>query len=157
MFCKIRIYKDDLERSLTLAQNLEQAGCQVLAVHGRYREQRQHTGAVNWVIIREIVKHLSIPVIGNGGIISKKDADEKIDFSGCVAMMSATTLLTNPRMFQSQLDTPVTTDMEGNSNKNENENFLMAFDYAREYLKLAEEFPPFSPKILPPNKVLSEK
>lgn len=54
-------------------QQLEQAGAQLLTVHGRTREQG-FKGQANWQAIRAIKASLSIPVIANGDITSPDDA-----------------------------------------------------------------------------------
>ena len=52
---------------------LQQAGAQMLTLHGRTREQA-FKGAVDWQAIAEVKNHLSIPLIANGDIRTPDDA-----------------------------------------------------------------------------------
>lgn len=40
VFCKIRVLKSE-EKTIALAQRLEKAGCSLLTVHGRVKEQNK--------------------------------------------------------------------------------------------------------------------
>ena len=71
---KIRVY-DDLETSLKFAKMVEAAGAQLVAVHGRTREQKRAADVrANWAFIREIKKQLKVPVLANGDIRSLEEA-----------------------------------------------------------------------------------
>ena len=52
---------------------LQQAGAQMLTLHGRTREQA-FKGAADWQAIAEVKNHLSIPLIANGDIKTPDDA-----------------------------------------------------------------------------------
>lgn len=52
---------------------LQQAGAQMLTLHGRTREQA-FKGAADWQAIAEVKNHLSIPLIANGDIRTPDDA-----------------------------------------------------------------------------------
>lgn len=55
MTCKIRVFPE-LDQTIAYAKMLERAGCSVLAVHGRTREQKQAKAVrANWDIIK--VRH----------------------------------------------------------------------------------------------------
>ncbi len=68
---KIRLGWDS-NRSIEIAQGLEQAGANLITVHGRTSAQR-YTGSADWDAIAEVAKAVSIPVVGSGDV---KNAEE---------------------------------------------------------------------------------
>ena len=97
---KIRILPE-LADTIAFAKMLENAGIAALAVHGRLREARQHEGPADWSVIAAVKAALRIPVISNGNVRKKADADRCIAETGVDAVMSANGLLHNPRLFAS--------------------------------------------------------
>ncbi len=82
-----------------LAQKLEAAGADAIAVHGRTRSQMYEGKSDNRYIrmVREAVK---IPVIGNGDIRSCEDMKRMFDETGCDAVMIGRGLIGKPFFLQ---------------------------------------------------------
>ncbi|CAD8076375.1 unnamed protein product [Paramecium primaurelia] len=101
--CKIRIFKDR-NRTLDLAKDIQQAGCSILTVHGRTKEQnKDFVGQCNWTIIAEIKQQLQIPVFANGGIYTWSDVERCLQETKVDAVMSSEALLENPALFSGQI------------------------------------------------------
>jgi len=79
-------------------QALESAGISLITVHGRTRTQR-HDGVVDWDAIKEIKESASVPVVGNGGIKTFEQAMERMEYSGCDAVMIGQGAYGNPWIF----------------------------------------------------------
>jgi tRNA-dihydrouridine synthase B len=86
---------------------LENCGISALFVHGRTRAQG-FSGKADWNIIKELREKGTIPVIGNGDILSYNEAMERIAFSGCPAVMAGRGAIGNPWIFSA-----VTPSFEG--------------------------------------------
>ncbi|KAL3146164.1 tRNA-dihydrouridine(16/17) synthase [NAD(P)(+)]-like protein [Trebouxia sp. C0010 RCD-2024] len=128
--CKIRVFPE-LERTLAYAHMLERAGCSVLAVHGRTREQKQAKAVrADWNIIKAVREAVSIPVLANGNIRHLQDVHDCIAYTGVQGVMSAESLLEDPALFWHQRLQPggAYTAVEG-------------VRLLKEYLDLAEQFP----------------
>lgn len=80
------------------AKRMEDAGAALICVHGRTREQMYAPG-VDYHIIGEVKKSVSIPVIGNGDLRSAEDAKRMLEISGCDGFMVARGATGNPWLF----------------------------------------------------------
>jgi tRNA-dihydrouridine synthase 1 len=72
---KMRVF-DSIERTVSFAKMLQDAGASLLTVHGRTRSCTHHEGDCNWAAIRAVKDAVDIPVIANGGMIrGRADVD----------------------------------------------------------------------------------
>lgn len=84
--------------AVEVAQICEQAGATAVAVHARTRMQ-QYSGHADWSIIRDVKKHVSVPVLGNGDVRSGADAIRMIDETGCDGVIVGRAAQGNPWLF----------------------------------------------------------
>ena len=82
-----------------IAKKIEEAGASAICVHPRTRAQG-YSGNANWNIIKEVKESVSIPVIGNGDILSAEDAKKMLDETGCDAVMIGRGTLGNPYLIK---------------------------------------------------------
>lgn len=85
---KIRIgFEDDklFESNLKVIQD---AGVELVTIHGRTREQL-YKGVANWDYIKKAVNILDIPVVGNGDIWTLDDINRIFDYTNCHSVMIA--------------------------------------------------------------------
>lgn len=60
-------------------------------------------GEANWDIIRRVKQAVSIPVVGNGGVRTREDAERLLEVTGVDAVMSSEGLLEDPALFDRHL------------------------------------------------------
>lgn len=85
--------------AVEVAQICEAAGAQMIAVHGRTREQ-MYAPPADWDIIAQVKQAVKIPVIGNGDIYSAHDAMMMLEQTGCDLVMVGRGALGNPWIFR---------------------------------------------------------
>lgn len=83
---------------MTIAKIVEDAGADMIAVHGRYA-CNFHKGEADWEKIGQIKQALKIPVIGNGGVNTPGDATEMVRVSGVDGVMIGRGAVGNPWLF----------------------------------------------------------
>jgi tRNA-dihydrouridine synthase B len=99
--CKLRLGWDDTcIIAPKLASRLEDAGVQMITIHGRTTEMR-FSGQARLDGIAEVVASVKkIPVIGNGDIRTPQDAKRMIDATGCAGVMIGRGALSMPWIFR---------------------------------------------------------
>lgn len=81
------------------AVRLEGAGACALAVHARTRVQG-YSGKADWKMIAQVKRAVRVPVIGNGDVCSRADAERMVAETGCDGVMVGRGALGNPWVFR---------------------------------------------------------
>ena len=92
-------FDDDHVNAVEMAKIAEDAGAAAVAVHGRTREQF-YSGKADWDIIRQVKEAVSIPVIGNGDLLTAEDVIAMEEQTGCDGFMIARGAQGNPWIFK---------------------------------------------------------
>jgi nifR3 family TIM-barrel protein len=88
--------------AVEVARRAEDCGVEAIAVHPRTRTQG-FSGRANWQIIRDVKRAVRVPVIGNGDVMTPRDAEALHAETGCDAVMIGRAAATNPWIFR-QMD-----------------------------------------------------
>lgn len=92
-------WDDSAVNAPMFARAMEEAGAAAVAVHGRTRQQ-MYRPPVDREIIRQVKEAVSIPVIGNGGIVDGPSALEMYQETGCDLVMVAQGSYGRPWVFR---------------------------------------------------------
>ena len=87
------------KNALTIARAAESAGVQMIAVHGRTREQG-YKGLAEYDTIAAVKAALNIPVVANGDISSPEKAREVLAYTGAEAVMIGRAAQGRPWIFR---------------------------------------------------------
>ncbi|GMI03757.1 hypothetical protein TrRE_jg12662, partial [Triparma retinervis] len=138
-----------VSKTIEFCKKLEEAGISLVAIHGRTidmsnsgascRDQKNHRPVYpsDYEAINAIQKHLKIPVVANGDIRSMADVSSCLETTGADAVMVATELLYNPRLYA----------MPSNSTR-QVVTPIKQLSFAAEYLHMASVYKGFTPETL---------
>lgn len=97
---KIRIGWDaDSINASRVARILTEQGIAAITVHGRTRAQG-YSGAADWNVIGEVAATVSIPVIGNGDMMSPADVAKRRSETGIAGAMIGRAAMSAPWIFR---------------------------------------------------------
>ena len=92
-------YAKDEVNAVEVAQACESGGAAMIAVHGRTRDQ-MYAPPVDWDSIRAVKQAVSVPVIGNGDVVTVQDAARLYEHTGCDLIMVGRGALGAPWVFE---------------------------------------------------------
>ncbi len=111
---KIRAGWSDPRECLDFVRVLEDAGADLVAIHGRTKKQG-YSGKADWNIIAEAKTRVKIPVLANGDVHDPAQVPEALRVTGCDGALIARGALGHPWFFlhaqealAGQTPTPVT-------------------------------------------------
>ena len=94
-----RGFDEEHLNAVEFAKRMEAAGAAAIAVHGRTRAQ-YYSGKADWNCIREVKEAVSVPVFGNGDVVTVEDATRLMEETGCDGVMIGRAARGNPWIFR---------------------------------------------------------
>lgn len=96
---KIRLGWDEEQKNFReIARILEDNGAALIAMHARTKTQK-YGGRADWDAIGELRQTVSVPVIGNGDVLTPADVDQMKAITGVDAVMVGRGAIGNPWIF----------------------------------------------------------
>ncbi len=114
------------EAFLAVAREAEKAGVDAICLHARLGTQH-YSGKADWDKIAELMKAVKVPIIGNGDIETKEDAERMFKETKCDFIMVGRGAIGNASIFK-EIET------------GKERTFEERIKEAERYIELAEEF-----------------
>ena len=95
---KVRIGIDNINIE-SVVEALEETGIAALTIHGRTAQQRYKKSA-DWDLIKRIAQNTSLPIIGNGDVLTLHEAVHRMENYDVAAVMIGRGALTKPWCFR---------------------------------------------------------
>ena len=118
--------------ALNIARIAQDCGVDAIAVHPRTAGQH-FRGLADWSIIAAVKKSVGMPVIGNGDIVSARDALKMLEETGCDAVMIGRRAIGNPTFFSRVL-------ARINGEEPAREDLSRQFDVMTQYFKASVDY-----------------
>lgn len=92
-------WNEESVNAVEFAMAMEDAGADLIAIHGRTKNQ-MYSGKADWDIIKEVKKSVSIPVIGNGDVTTLQECLDMYEQTNCDLVMIGRASYGNPFIFR---------------------------------------------------------
>jgi nifR3 family TIM-barrel protein len=103
MTVKIRTgWNEEMINCVEVGKLIEDCGGQMVAIHGRTKEQG-YKGWADWNRIAEVKRHVSIPVVGSGDVVTPAGALSRLEETGVDGVMIGRGAIANPFIFREAL------------------------------------------------------
>ncbi len=105
------IHETDTKNLINFVRMAESEGADFVTIHPRIASQGFSRRA-DWKVVRDIVPHVSVPVIYNGDINSVGEAEGTVQKSGCAGVMIGRRAVQSPWIFASLEKAKVNTSQD---------------------------------------------
>jgi tRNA-dihydrouridine synthase B len=95
-------WDDNNVNAVEIAKIAADSGVSAIGIHGRTRDQF-YSGKADWDIIKSVKEAVSVPVIGNGDVVSPEAAKDLLAQTNCDAIMIGRGAQGNPWIFKQVL------------------------------------------------------
>lgn len=89
----------DTINAVDFSKMAQDCGVAAITVHGRTWSQA-FTGRADWDIVKQVKQQVTIPVIGNGDVLTCQEGVKRMEQTGCDGIMIGRGALGNPWVFQ---------------------------------------------------------
>lgn len=92
-------WDEETKNAPDFAIKMQEAGADLITIHGRSREQF-YSGLADWTIIKQVVDAVDIPVYGNGDLIDLQSIKKMYEQTNCSGFVIGRAAQGNPWIFR---------------------------------------------------------